>query len=198
MIPIVTEGIEAYAEAHTTPLPAVFADLAAATTAEFAAPQMMVGPLEGRFLELLVFALAPRLVLEIGTFTGFSSLAMAGALPPGGRIITCDINPEAQAAGLRAAHRQGRRHPHPPGLTPVAVQPASTQSGLTGFDGCVASASCPSENDPARNRACPSWACPSAAVTRTNTVNGLCSGPLMPWAAISIWLYLGRTELSLR
>lgn len=107
MIPIVNESIEAYAEAHTTPLPTVFADLAATTKADFAAPQMMVGPLEGRFLEMLVFALRPQLVLEVGTFTGFSSLAMARALPDGGRIITCDVNPDAQAAAGRFAEQAG-------------------------------------------------------------------------------------------
>jgi caffeoyl-CoA O-methyltransferase len=107
MIPIVSEGIEDYAAAHSTPMPAVFSDLAATTHAEFSYPQMMVGPLEGRFLEMLVFALAPRLVLEIGTFTGFSSLAMAGALPPGGRIVTCDVDASVQAAARRFAEQAG-------------------------------------------------------------------------------------------
>jgi caffeoyl-CoA O-methyltransferase len=62
---------------------------------------MMVGALEGRFLEMLVFALQPRLVLEIGMFTGYSSLSMAAALPPGGRIVTCDVNPKAEEVARR-------------------------------------------------------------------------------------------------
>ena len=49
---------------------------------------MMVGALEGRFLEMLVYALRPAWVLEIGTFSGYSSLSMAAGLPPGGRITT--------------------------------------------------------------------------------------------------------------
>ena len=53
---------------------------------------MLVGGLEGRFLEFLVFALQPKLVVEVGTFTGYSSIAMAAALPPGGRIVTCEIS----------------------------------------------------------------------------------------------------------
>ena len=65
------------------------------------APQMMVGALEGRFLEMLVFALQPRLVLEIGMFTGYSSLSMAAALPPDGRIVTCDVNPKAEEVARR-------------------------------------------------------------------------------------------------
>src|SRR5205823_6920741 len=61
----------------------------------------MVGALEGRFLEMLVFALQPHLVLEIGMFTGYSSLSMAAALPPGGRIVTCDVDPKAEEVARR-------------------------------------------------------------------------------------------------
>jgi caffeoyl-CoA O-methyltransferase len=62
---------------------------------------MMVGALEGRFLEMLVFALQPRLVLEIGMFTGYSSLSMAAVLPPDARIVTCDVNPKAEEVARR-------------------------------------------------------------------------------------------------
>jgi caffeoyl-CoA O-methyltransferase len=62
-------------------------------------PGMMVGTLEGRFLEMLVFARRPRQVLEIGTFSGYSSLAMAAALAPGAKITTCELSPvHAEAA----------------------------------------------------------------------------------------------------
>jgi caffeoyl-CoA O-methyltransferase len=54
---------------------------------------MMVGPLEGRVLETLVFALGAKRLLEIGTFSGYSSIAMAAGLEPGGRIISCEISP---------------------------------------------------------------------------------------------------------
>jgi caffeoyl-CoA O-methyltransferase len=64
-------------------------------------PQMMVGPVEGRFLEMLVFATGARRVLEIGTFTGYSALSMAAALPPGGEIVTCDIDPAALEVARR-------------------------------------------------------------------------------------------------
>ena len=93
--------IEAYAAAHTTPEPALFADLAAETRTSTSAPSMMVGTLEGRFLSFLVTMLRPQLVLEIGTFTGYSALSMAGSLPPGGRIMTCDISEEHVAIARR-------------------------------------------------------------------------------------------------
>jgi caffeoyl-CoA O-methyltransferase len=98
---IVDPRIEAYAAAHSTPEPALFADLAAETRTSTSAPSMMVGTLEGRFLSFLVTMLRPQLVLEIGTFTGYSALSMAGSLPPGGRIVTCDISEDHVAIARR-------------------------------------------------------------------------------------------------
>ncbi|HEY7609196.1 MAG TPA: class I SAM-dependent methyltransferase, partial [Alphaproteobacteria bacterium] len=49
---------------------------------------------EGQFLHVLVKALRPMRILEVGTFTGYSSLSMATALPPGGTILCCDISKE--------------------------------------------------------------------------------------------------------
>ena len=98
---IVAADIEQYAEEHTTPPPGHLEAVAEETERTMSAPQMMVGALEGRFLEMLVFALQPQLVLEIGMFTGYSSLSMAAALPPGGRIVTCDVDPKAEAVARR-------------------------------------------------------------------------------------------------
>jgi caffeoyl-CoA O-methyltransferase len=55
---------------------------------------MIAGPVLGRLLRFLVAMVAPRLVVEIGTFSGYSALAMAGALPPEGRIVTCELSPD--------------------------------------------------------------------------------------------------------
>lgn len=55
---------------------------------------MQIAPEEGEFLALLVRLLNARNILEIGTFTGYSALSMALALPSGGRILTCDVNRE--------------------------------------------------------------------------------------------------------
>jgi caffeoyl-CoA O-methyltransferase len=100
-IDIADPRIEAYAVEHTTAEPAFFAALAERTRAETQAPEMMVGTLEGRFLAALVAVARPQLVLELGTFTGYSALSMAGSLPPGGRIITCDISEEHVAMARR-------------------------------------------------------------------------------------------------
>jgi caffeoyl-CoA O-methyltransferase len=90
---IVSDEIEEYAEAHTTSPSKLLDALAEETRATLRAPQMLTGPTEGRFLELLVFALGARRVLEIGTYSGYGALSMAAGLPPEGRIDTCEIDP---------------------------------------------------------------------------------------------------------
>jgi caffeoyl-CoA O-methyltransferase len=62
---------------------------------------MQIGPDQGLFLGLLVRMLDARRVVEVGTFTGYSALAMAMALPPGGRIVCCDISEEYTAVARR-------------------------------------------------------------------------------------------------
>src|SRR5207302_10950215 len=100
---VVEPHIEEYAVAASTPHPLddLFERLAAETRERTTAPQMMVGPLEGRFLELLVRLARARRVLELGTFTGWSSIGMASGLPPDGRIVTCAIDPAATGTGRR-------------------------------------------------------------------------------------------------
>jgi predicted O-methyltransferase YrrM len=89
---IVPEEIEAYAAAHTTPPDELLAELAEETRATLSSPQMLTGPIEGRFLELLVHGMQARRVLELGTYSGYSSLSMAGGLPHGGHIDTCEVD----------------------------------------------------------------------------------------------------------
>jgi predicted O-methyltransferase YrrM len=62
---------------------------------------MQIGPDQGLFLGLLVKLLGARRVVEVGTFTGYSALAMAMALPPDGRIVCCDISEEYTAIARR-------------------------------------------------------------------------------------------------
>ena len=56
---------------------------------------MVVGPLEGAFLKVMALAVNAKRVLEVGTFTGYSSLAMAEALPDDGTALTCEIDPDS-------------------------------------------------------------------------------------------------------
>lgn len=92
MDPIFYPGIEAYAEAHSSPEPTHLVKVAAATRELSDDSGMMVGHLERRFLKMLIAMIQPTKVLEIGTFMGYSSLAMAEALPPGGGIVTLEVS----------------------------------------------------------------------------------------------------------
>ena len=100
MVSIASDEIQAYAEANTTPPTELQRRLADETRETLRSPQMLTGTVEGRLLEFLVFAKQPRRVLELGTYSGYSSLSMAGMLPPGGHIDTCEVN-ETHAAVAR-------------------------------------------------------------------------------------------------
>jgi caffeoyl-CoA O-methyltransferase len=104
---IVNEAVERYALEHSTPDPEFFRRLEEETRATTTAPQMMVGPLEGQFLGWLVRLSRAQNVLEIGTFTGYSSISMALALPYGGRITSLDVNEETTAVARRYAEEAG-------------------------------------------------------------------------------------------
>jgi predicted O-methyltransferase YrrM len=90
---IVDPEVVDYAEAHSSAPPDWLVEVEASTRRDFELWGMMVGRQEGRFLELMVFALGARSVLEIGTFTGYSALSMAPGLAPGGRITTLEADP---------------------------------------------------------------------------------------------------------
>ena len=62
---------------------------------------MQIGADQGAFMALLVRLIGARRALEIGTFTGYSAMAVAAALPPGGRLITCDVSEEWTAIARR-------------------------------------------------------------------------------------------------
>ena len=107
MAPYIPEEVEAYAERYTTARADLFERLGEETRATQQSPQMMVGPVEGAFLSFLVTMTNAKRVLEVGTFTGWSSIAMAGALPPDGRLVTCDVNEETTAVARRYAEEAG-------------------------------------------------------------------------------------------
>lgn len=99
---IVTDEIEHYAIEHTQAEPALLQNLSDQTWQHMHLPQMLTGRLEGRFLKMLVQLQQPKLIVEIGTFTGYSALSMAEGLADDGKIITCEVNPNAQAMAQQA------------------------------------------------------------------------------------------------
>jgi caffeoyl-CoA O-methyltransferase len=93
MAELINPEVQAYADAHTTAPPRHLVSVDASTKEDFAAWGMMVGRQEGRFLEMLVFATQATSILEIGTFTGYSAIAMAAGLAKDGSIISLEVDP---------------------------------------------------------------------------------------------------------
>ena len=101
------EEADRYAAARTTPPPEPLRRLGEETEATQDVPEMSVGALEGAFLRFIVALKRPMRVLEIGVFTGWSSIDMASALPPGASIIACDVNAHTTAIARRYAEEAG-------------------------------------------------------------------------------------------
>ena len=95
------ESLHDYVLDNTTAGDAVDASLSAATRELGGVARMQVARDQGAFLSMLVSAVRPRLAVEVGTFTGFSSLAIARALPDGGRLLCCDVSEEWTAIARR-------------------------------------------------------------------------------------------------
>lgn len=91
---MVAKEAEEYASDHTTPLSPLLEELEYFTLTNTAFPSMLTGRVEGRFLQLAAQLSGAEKVVEIGTFTGYSALAMAEVLPDGGRIVTIEHNPD--------------------------------------------------------------------------------------------------------
>jgi len=104
------EEIDEYARGHTTPPDELLQRLYDETHEKLNAPQMLTGPLEGRFLQTLVWAAKARRILEIGTYSGYSALSMAAALPDDGELITCDVWEEANEVARRYAAESPHGH----------------------------------------------------------------------------------------
>jgi predicted O-methyltransferase YrrM len=94
-----SDKIEDYVLAHTRE--SEIARRLRAETATLAQARMQIGPDQAAFLALLVRSIGARQCLEIGTFTGYSALAVAAALPVDGKLICCDISEEWTAMGRR-------------------------------------------------------------------------------------------------
>ena len=107
---VVNPELDRYAEEHTTPHPPLLEELFRETHATLEIPQMLTGPVEGRFLQFLVWALRAERVLEIGTYSGYSALSMAAALPDDGELVTCDVWEEANEVAKRYAAESPHGH----------------------------------------------------------------------------------------
>lgn len=79
-------------------------------TAQQPMSQMQISPEQGQFMALLVQLMGAKKTLEVGVFTGYSSLAVALALPPDGKIIACDLNEDYTAIAQNYWQKAGVAH----------------------------------------------------------------------------------------
>lgn len=102
------EQLHAYVVAHSRPPDAVLEDLARETLDALGErARMQIAPEQGAFLEWLVRLVGARSVVEVGTFTGYSSICLARGLAPGGRLVCCDVSEEWTGVARRYWERAG-------------------------------------------------------------------------------------------
>jgi caffeoyl-CoA O-methyltransferase len=94
-------AVEQFAHDHTEPETDLYVRLREETYRVMQRPQMQVDVIEGRFLQMLVRLSGAKSILELGMFTGYSALMMAEALPEDGHLVTCEIDPKAEAIARR-------------------------------------------------------------------------------------------------
>jgi caffeoyl-CoA O-methyltransferase len=93
---ITYSAIQSYCDEHTTPERDVLKKLNRDTHANILQPRMLSGHFQGRLLSMLSHMIKPKLILEIGTYTGYSAICLAEGLADGGKLITIDINAERE------------------------------------------------------------------------------------------------------
>ncbi len=176
MLDLVPDEIAAYCRRHTTPDDSLYQEIIDYTQANESVPQMLSGYQVGAFLQLLVRTLKAKRVLEIGTFTGYSALKLAEALPEDGEVHTCDID----ATHVQIARRYAAQAAWGQRVT-VHLGPAlETVAGLEGpFD--LAFIDADKENYPHYYRAClPLMRTGGVLVLDNALLSGRVVGPLDP------------------
>lgn len=91
---ITQPDLERYAGQHSSEESPLLKKINRDTHAQVMHPRMLSGHLQGRVLSMISHMIRPKVVLEIGTFTGYSALCFAEGLSEGGKVITIDINEE--------------------------------------------------------------------------------------------------------
>jgi caffeoyl-CoA O-methyltransferase len=101
------EAVEQYVDSHTRQESEVLKKLNRETQAKVLMPQMLSGHVQGRFLKMISCMIKPSQILEIGTFTGYSSICLAEGLKEGGMVHTIDINEELLSMVTRFIEEAG-------------------------------------------------------------------------------------------
>ncbi len=100
------DRLYAYLQSVAVREPAILTELRQ-ETAQHPMSQMQIAPEQGQFMALLVQLMGAKKTLEVGVFTGYSALAVALALPPGGQVVACDVSEDYTAIARRYWERAG-------------------------------------------------------------------------------------------
>lgn len=129
-----SEALHEYVLAHSTPPDEILRDLADETLRRFgAAAGMQIGPEQGRFMTLLAELTGARRAIEVGTFTGYSSICVARGLADGGTLLCCDVSEEWTSVARKYWQRAGLTGKIELRLGPAADTIAALPAGTT-FD----------------------------------------------------------------
>jgi caffeoyl-CoA O-methyltransferase len=127
-----------YMRAHGHNRDPLLEELAEETSKLGRVSQMQISAEEGTFMGILVRAIGVRSAVEVGTFTGYSSMCVARALPPEGRLLCCDVNAEWTAIARRYWERAGVADKITlklgPGLDTLRSLPATTRFDFAFID----------------------------------------------------------------
>jgi predicted O-methyltransferase YrrM len=93
----ITKDLSNYCETHTTSESELLASLNRETHLKVVSPRMLSGHLQGRFLSFISKLKSPQLIVEIGTYTGYSALCLAEGLSENGKLISIDVNEETSS-----------------------------------------------------------------------------------------------------
>ncbi len=101
---LIDTQLEEYIETHSSKLDNILYQLERETQLKVLRPRMLSGRIQGKFLEFIVKMTGAKHILEIGTYTGYSALCMAAALPDDGQLYTIDINVEIESIARKYFH----------------------------------------------------------------------------------------------
>ncbi|RLD85940.1 MAG: methyltransferase [Bacteroidetes bacterium] len=104
------QQIEEYILKHSVKENKLLAEINRQTHAKVLMPRMLSGHLQGRILSMISHLIKPKIILEIGTYTGYSALCLAEGLSPDGELHTIDINDELESFILKYFHQSAYKN----------------------------------------------------------------------------------------
>ena len=106
----IEKNLADYCENHTSPESDLLSNLNRDTHLKVVSPRMLSGHLQGRFLSFISKLQKPQLIVEIGTYTGYSALCLAEGLAENGKLISIDINEETSSYAQSFINKSAYKH----------------------------------------------------------------------------------------